>query len=71
MKNNAHYERRARHTNIVNVTSFEYKSCTHKQAYASQRAALIGLEQKAAYYDRPMRAYKCKLCKHWHLTTKV
>jgi hypothetical protein len=43
------------------------KSCDGKIKYATQKDANIGLSKYYMKLKSPMRAYKCKFCKKFHL----
>ncbi|MGE4306485.1 MAG: hypothetical protein AB7E24_20945 [Novosphingobium sp.] len=41
--------------------------CRRKARYASEKAA----QEVAAKAPFPLRAYRCELCRNWHLTSRT
>lgn len=46
------------------------KACESKQRYATLADAQEAIEACAAHGTRGLRAYKCRYCNGWHLTSK-
>ena len=47
-------------------------ACGRKNRYESRERAMEAAFKSMAYYDAsPLRAYKCKFCGGWHLTSMV
>lgn len=48
----------------------QYNGCTVKRAYASERIAMRTAQERMAVEHVVLRAYKCKHCKQFHLTSQ-
>ena len=47
-----------------------HKQCAQKNAYASKAEALGAAQIYDEKYGSKSRAYQCRYCKKWHLTTR-
>lgn len=48
----------------------EFRECSRKQKYKSERVANKAVQEMQKYDKAPIRSYKCRYCKNWHLTSK-
>ena len=61
-----HQQRRAKFQ-VITAAEDHYQGCSRKRVYHSERIAY----REGALRPVPLRAYKCKCCHLWHLTSQV
>ena len=44
---------------------------TGKVAHKTRKTALTAGAQSSAYLGKALRAYKCRVCRRWHLTSRT